>query len=873
MYMQITRRGFLGTTAGLGLGLALGAGSTAAEGAGSAAKRLICRIDCTQEFPADQYFGHGDVRVVEAAAGRYREAEGKPLSRFGYRFNIENTGRPHVAVIRYPDDKRRFMCVNDGTCYDLTTGVFTDWAQPLTGQMLELSQVFWPRWKDCSIVFMTWGEGEPAAVSSIEIYELDNLPALPVPSDPGDGSRREIGVQYEDPCGTVASEGAMTRDEWIDHVVQYMRYTGQGLLIYPMAWYEGPQFPSAFEPSDAFDTFVARDRKQYARWTTHPEDWYAKLFDRFGREGLAFQGALTLMRLGSLLQKMNIDLDAIKAGAETFNNMSWNDNVQASTNDWTPFYNALNLNVVAEKLKGAPPTPPSSVLPQLTYGERPGPASHMGPMFNPLHPVVQEAILRFVGEIGERYAKYPAFKGISFNMFSSCMCWFGSIHFGYDDYSIRLFQEETGIPVPVDEKAPDRFSKRYQHLMYLCAPAWIDWRCRKIRELFGKIHKTLAAARSDLRVTITLWDETTVPGSLGMPTTAHQFGARESMLEFYRKAGIDLALYGDEPGLEIDRGMGNPRDRGGHGSNPAGGVNMALEDQTMYRDFDFLDQDAQDAFYAHQRPGAFLFNCWVEAWGNHVWFQPEPNDPNLAEASILDGKPAEGVLRMNSEYPKDGFWWDSQLRITPPFPAGVHFLEPYAHAVAEMDACRIARGGLFLDKAHSDLLQRFAPAYRALPRKKFDTVGTKTDPVAVRTLVDGNRRYFYVVNRDYYPISIEITFSGAPTGLHDLANGQPVGAAQNWKWEIGPYELRSFSMDPGVGITGFTAVAPADIVKGLSDQARQTFAAFHKLRDSGKHIPGMDSLESRLRAALADSRWAWVRRALTSYIARKALAA
>ena len=31
-------------------------------------------------------------------------------------------------------------------------------------------------------------------------------------------------------------------------------------------------------------------------------------------QGLAFQGALTLFRLGSLMQKMNIDLDAIKNG-------------------------------------------------------------------------------------------------------------------------------------------------------------------------------------------------------------------------------------------------------------------------------------------------------------------------------------------------------------------------------------------------------------------------------------------------------------------------------------------------------------------------------------------------------------------------------
>lgn len=78
-------------------------------------QRLLLSLDCTQEYGADSYFSCGTSRVVEGAAGRYREAEAKPPSRFGYRFRIEHVGRPHLAVIRYPDDRRRFMTVNDGT--------------------------------------------------------------------------------------------------------------------------------------------------------------------------------------------------------------------------------------------------------------------------------------------------------------------------------------------------------------------------------------------------------------------------------------------------------------------------------------------------------------------------------------------------------------------------------------------------------------------------------------------------------------------------------------------------------------------------------------------------------------------------------------
>ena len=867
MMEAISRRMFLGSTAGIGLGLALGAQAQAVDTSGA---RRIAYIDCTQDYGADRYFGQGNCLVVESPAGRYREAEPAPLSRFGYRFEIEHAGAPHVAVIRYPDNKRRFMCVMDGTCYDLTTGVLTGWEQPLSGAMLELNQVFWPRWNECSIVFMTWGEGEPAAAASIEILELDALSTLSIPNDPGDGSRRSIGIQYEDPCNFGASEGSINHTQWIGRVIDYARHTGQGLLTYPMAWYHGPLFPSERQPSGSLGVVVAPDRNQYLCWSTQPVDWYADLLQRFGEAGIGFQGALTLMRLGSLLETMNIDLLSIQGGADTYNNMMWNDQVQSSTNDWTPIYNPRNFNTIEKNLVGQEPIEPYRGLPEWAYGERNTPGSHMAPIFNPLHPIVQQAIVDFARELGERYGKFPAFKGISFNMFASCMPWFGSLHAGYDDTTIRMFQEETNIEVPVDAAAPDRFSKRYAYLTHVCYPAWVQWRCRKIRQLFGSIHEALASARSDLRVTVTLWDETVTPGVLGSITDALHLGARRSMLELYREAGIDPALYHDQPGLDVDLSLGSSRDRGGAGPNPSAGVNLPLAQSTMFRDFNYLDADCLGAVAGLPHPGVFVFNCWVEAWGRHVWFRPAPDDPNVAELRVFDGQPAEGILRMNSEYPADGFWWNSQARITPPFPSGLHFLEPYAHALAELDACRITRGGLFLDKAHGEYLRRFAPAYRALPNVKFETVGATTDPVAVRTIVADGRRYVYAVNRDYYEIDVEIAFRQPPQYLTDLATDMPMEPAGTLRITLEPYGLRTLAMPPEMEITNVAATPPADIAAAIREETTGALAAFDGIRAAGLFIPGMDNLERRMKSALDEGRLAFLRRAVTSYTVRKA---
>ena len=65
------------------------------------------------------------------------------------------------------------------------------------------------------------------------------------------------------------------------------------------------------------------------------------MLERFGREGLEFKGVMVMLRLGSLLEKMNTNFEAIKAGKDTINNMLASDRVQGTTNDWTLDYNVL----------------------------------------------------------------------------------------------------------------------------------------------------------------------------------------------------------------------------------------------------------------------------------------------------------------------------------------------------------------------------------------------------------------------------------------------------------------------------------------------------------------------------------------------------
>jgi hypothetical protein len=171
-----------------------------------------------------------------------------------------------------------------------------------------------------------------------------------------------------------------------------------------------------------------------------------------------------------------------------------------------------------------------------------------------------------------------------------------------------------------------------------------------------------------------------------------------------------------------------------------------------------------------------------------------------------------------------------------------------------------------LDTAHGEEIRKFALAYRALPKRKFETVGATTDPVAARTLLHDSKRYFYLVNRDYYPIKIEVAFDRFPGTVTDLATQKNLPGSQRWEVVLGPYELRSFSMGSEVKVVGFTVRPPAEIAAALKLEGEQAIRELKEFRASGRFILGMDEMQRGIESAIAEDRLAWLRRALAGYI-------
>ena len=813
--------------------------------------KLICHFNCALEYSSEQFFQSEGVTVKNTPIGDYRETSDEPLVRFGYRFFINDITKPHMAVIAYPDDKRRFMCINDGTGYDLTTGVYTGDLYPVSNTVLEIYNIFWPRSRECSLTFSSVGKGEPAAALGFSIYELESLPAA-------DGfdkiGGRSFGIQYEDPCGQGISEGAVGFDEWLERHIEYMRHSGQNKLVYPIVWYHGPQFPSKTQPSDTFDWVESPlDRKQYYRATLHPNDWVERLLTRFDEEKLEFSASMTIMRLGKLMQNMNIDSEAIKKGEPTYNNLRSDGQVQAGTGDWTAEYNMRNYPQMLEWIKAG--KSPNDF--PYVYGERRGDFG-AGPMFNPLHPTVKAQISELITEVVDRYAKHPSLKGICINVWHATIIWFSSLEVGYDDYTVALFEKESNINLSVAANDPLRFSKRHDLLVNEYREKWIKWRCDKITEFICEIRDI--TLKNGLMLTLNFWNEPSRRLILGK-NASQQYGEAEALTELLRQGGIDFAALSKENGIELSVETNLLRDRG----NPAEGRYAPLEKTRIFHDLLFMDSSWTKELSKAKNPASFQFNCWIECWGKHVKFACEDDEIIPPEVRKIYGSEAEIIFRENCLYKDDGFWWESQSRIVPLFPVFPYYLEPNAFALAKYDTLDFTRGGICIDKANTAQILRFGRAFRALPKQRFELVEKRTDPVAVRKLKSDKTLYFYAVNTEPYPISVTIKLKNE-SEIFRLWSGEKIAKTNSFTFILDAFSLESFSAEEPADIETYELYIDGNTEKALLKKAEYLLKT---LKNTKIEVSGKAELVEAIEKAIKNKEYTFLRHAEQSYIAKK----
>ena len=752
------------------------------------------------------------------------------------------------------------MMINDCFSYDLSTGVFTDGEYEVTNTIREIHHIFWPRTTDMTITFTAWGKNEPAAAFGFSIYELDELKCNDVEKSDNINTRK-FGVQYEDPCGAVSDLGAQTFDEWGDKFIEYAKHTGQNIIVQPINWYSGPMFDSKTQPAALWYWLTLSNRQQYTVTSSKPDDWVSPFLDKCEAAGIDFIGGMTLLRLGNLLKNMNVDLDAIIDGHDTYNNMRFDNKVQASTNDWTLIYNALNLEKMIKEGKKIR----SNENFEYVYGEK---VDNFGaaPMFNPLHPEVQRQLIEYFEEISEKYGNKKAFKGVSINIWHATLVWYSSLSVGYDDYTIDLFAKETGIKIPCEEKDPERFCKRYEYLTRRNRNLWISWRCKKIHELILKLRDALRKCNPALNLYLCAWNEPVRRKMFGVFTESSQYPAFTCEDDFLKEGGIDLSLFAEDEGICLSVEQNQHRDRGWN----TDGSDLPEEQRHFFHDLSYMDDSWRKVLMKTKSNGAFVMDSWEEGWGKHIFSPFNESNPDIDEALK---KFKFGNITFHGETLKleeDGFWFDSQRQITSCFPTGRNFLEPFAHAIAELDPLYLLRGGLYLNKSYAREMREYTSVFTKLPAIKFDLVNGNNDPVVVRELNIDDKFYFYAVNREPYEVIVKVKLENI-TKVNSLRTCESISADNGiLQFKILPFSIDAFILDGNNRVTEYLVDIPQTETEEITRLYKKQLEVFDWLEKSDYNIAGADIIRNQLNIAYEGQKISKVRHILKSYVSSKA---
>lgn len=375
------------------------------------------------------------------------------------------------------------------------------------------------------------------------------------------------------------------------------------------------------------------------------------------------------------------------------------------------------------------------------------------PNFNFHHPKVRAYIEGIIDSLIEQGRDYPAFKGLCMHMTRHCLLWFGDAESGYNDYTVKAFAADCGVDVPFARFAADPLrGKAYATWLHAnCWEQWLQWRCDQVTAFYVRMARKLAAVRPDLK----LWLNSFVPADVNNP----EFARPDYMARANRRCGLDpVALTKAAPNL-------------------------------------ILCQSQVPADYRWREVRAY------------------PNAAARAHQRVMDTLPGFYSLLQGADYPwvhqHDKYWesaigrtggslscdWMTECswRVSTINPSGRHALRHYVQPFRHCDILGLSKGGFLIGTyGMEDVLVPFVRAYRALPAVAMTEIGRVGAVVARQIDFDG-RSYFYVVNTDLAPATVEIEW---PSGSRDLVSGASLQTGHG-SLTLAPYEFRSFAAPSG----------------------------------------------------------------------------
>lgn len=696
----------------------------------------------------------------------YLEVGEHKMDRLSFPIDIPQqytNGRPMILEITWPDDKIRNMGLylypksawpNDRD--RLEGGLLAGGVNPNSGEMKTVSYVIYPWVSSYLLEVRTMAPGRPAAVASVRLLTAPNqLPKADMPNNIP-ATHRMVGHVDEDqsfdyltgsfrdlPLGAGLTDLVDATQKMVD----YLDYTGQDVISYPILRYSGVQY--------------ALPGSTLSRYSL-----------------LGGYGVPSLM------------MDMLAARGKKYIVIA-------------NFYHLPELNGPSDRFK-------EFAMTGYFIADRNGKTVNLP---NPVHPEVRSMVLKHVQEVLRRFAKSPAFAGLNI--------WhlpiqFGSLEQGYDDYSVSLFEKETGIHVPASS-GNDRFTERYAFLTVKKRTAWLAWRAGKVSSFLYKVAALVSASKKDCLTYVSLVqpeEKMTAPAESETLNSAKYY---------YEQFGLDFTALDKCADL-----VTTPLRRTNTGAWKKHWDNSdSLDDE-------FLFSDAFGSLFHH------------------------PSKLGLTSSYNIYFESFNGSLS-NETY-------QSMFQNADVKPNGRHFLREFAFNLATADPSIMLVGGQPMGSAGRDYETReFAAAFRALPAKPFKDIRGAKDPVCARYLVTPEGVYLYAVNRLWTNATATITFNTKIGSIVELSNNQKIDVSSaKLTIQLEPYQLKTYRITTGALPVTVSCGVDAAAKSWYHTKAQAVTAEVKKLTDKGIAIPALTDRLKAINTAVTTGQLAEAHRLLFS---------
>ena len=425
-------------------------------------------------------------------------ADSPDVSWEAYWLPIDQPGRPHILEIEYPSDVPQTLGIsilepNDSGALApliVDSGV-NNTAEPIgAGEAPRWRRhrvAFWPRTSTPLLLVSNGRSQMPAVYGKIRVLACGQRLSSALPADAG-ADRRLLAAYLDRPLIPENFAADQRLDPWSDQslddwwtfyqggtrLVEYLHHAGyNGLMLGVLA--DGSTiYPSALlQPTPHYDTgaFFATAQDPVRK------DVLEMLLRLFDRENLQL---IPMMEFASPLP----ELEAIRrAGGHDADGIQW---IGADGRGWCESH------------------PPQHGL---------------APYYNVLDPRVQRAMLGALRELVVRYARHPAFVGVSLRLSADGYAQLPGPEWGLDDATIARFERDAKLRVHGSGR--QRFAQRAAFLAQepQCT-AWLQWRAAQLAEFYRRAYEEIASIRPGSRLYLA------GAGMIGDPDSAARTASR-----------------------------------------------------------------------------------------------------------------------------------------------------------------------------------------------------------------------------------------------------------------------------------------------------------------------------------------------------------